>query len=119
MNETETPSAQDASKDAVQAAKVAAKAVEVSRAVQLDEAVVKTASQTKAALLEGLKEIFGGPNEEDPEHMSIIYSKIPLLCLQVANMQKDIKSINDNIRWAVRIVLGAIILALVKFLIMK
>lgn len=119
MNETEKTPAQEASATAVTAAKVAAKAVEVSREAQLAEAVEKTAVQTKRALLEGLKEIFAGPDESDPEHMSIIYSKIPLLCLQVKAMQNDISGINSNIKWAVRLILGALILAGIKLLIHK
>lgn len=119
MNETEKTPAQEASATAVTAAKVAAKAVEVSREAQLAEAVEKTAVQTKQALLEGLKEIFGGPNQEDPEHMQIIYSKIPVLCVRVDAIDKNIEEIKDGIKWVIRMVIGAVIVALISLVIKR
>lgn len=117
--------AQDASAEAVHKAKNAAQAVEFARQAQMQEAV----SLTKDALLEGLKEIFGDSTTPG-EEMTLIHSKIPVLCVQVKTMQNDIASVkgdvglvqkdvaalNDNLKWGVRLILGAVVAGVIALL---
>lgn len=103
-----------AAKEAIHASKNAAQAVEMAREAQLATIVSQTAKETRAALLEGLQQIFGEGDEKDPEHMKIIYGKIPVLCIRVDAIDKNIAKINDNMTWIVRIVIGAVILGVLK-----
>ena len=111
----ETP-AHEASELAAHKAKSAQLAVELAREAQLEEAIKKTASETKAALLEGLKEVFDFSDSNDSGEMKILVRRIPLICQDVKQIHSDIASINDNLKWGVRIILGAIILAMLKLL---
>lgn len=104
-----TPEVQEASQEAVKTATVHADAVETARQAQIDAAVSKTAQETKSAILESLKEIFTDADPENPEHMKIIYSKIPILCVRVDAIDRNIVTINENIKWAARAAIGAVI----------
>ncbi|MES2006908.1 MAG: hypothetical protein V4436_02235 [Patescibacteria group bacterium] len=104
----------DAVHEAVHAARDAQQAIEVARQVQLSEAVAKTAQETRTAVIDGLKEIFGEPDEANPEHMKIIYSKIPILCIRVDAIDKNIESINATISRLGWIVITAVILGILK-----
>lgn len=112
--ETETTPAEDASAEAIHKAKNAAQAVEVARQAQLAEAVEASAVRTKEMLLEGLKEVFGDSDSENPKQMKVLVQRIPILCQDIMQMKNDIKSINDNFTWGIRILVGAIILAVLK-----
>lgn len=105
---------EEASAEAVHTAKNAQQAIEFAREAQLRQAVEETARRTKESLLEGLKEVFGEGDNKDPEQMKILVRRIPVLCTNVNQMHDDISDIKDNIKWAVRIVLGAVILAVLK-----
>jgi len=106
--------AEEASANAAHQAKTAQEAVEQSREVHLQEAIQKTALETKAALLEGLKEVFGEGDEHNSSQMRVLVRRIPILCQDIKAMHEDIAAINDNLKWAVRLVIGAILLAVVK-----
>lgn len=107
--------AEDASKEAVHAAKNAAQATEAARQAQLAEAIAQTAAQTKAALIEGLKEVFGeGDSITDDGQMVVLVRRIPILCTNVESMHKAIEKIQGDIGWATKVVIGAVILALLK-----
>ncbi len=110
--------AEYASRQAIHKAKNAQQAVETAREIQLREAVAQTAVETKKAVLEGLQQIFQGPDEDNPEHMRIIYQKIPVLCIRVDAIDKNIENINDNIKWIVRIVLGAVVMAILGLILL-
>jgi len=111
-----TPS--EASNDA----KDAKMADELSREVHLAEAISKSAAETKIALIESLREVFGeGDEKRDPDQMKILIRRIPLICNDIkainvglADIKTDVTSINDNLKWAVRLILGAVILALLS-----
>lgn len=108
--------AHEASENAAHKAKSAQLAVELAREAQLDEAIKKTAIETKAALLEGLKEVFDFSDSNDSGDMKILVRRIPLICQDVKQIHTDIASINDNLKWATRIVLGAVIVGLLKLI---
>lgn len=97
-----------ASHDAVHAARDAQQAVELAREVQLEKAVKETARQTKEALLEGLKEVFGDTSE-DPGQMKVLVRRIPILCTSIDQMHKDISDIKDSQKWAMRAIVGGMI----------
>lgn len=105
---------EQASAEAVHKAKNAAQAIEFAREAQLAKAVEDTALRTKEALLDGLREVFGDGDEKDPDQMKILVRRIPILCASVIQMHEDIKNINGNIKWGVRIVIGAVIVAILK-----
>lgn len=111
-------SASEASATAVHKAQSAALAVEISRQVQLEETIQKTAEVTKASLLAGLKEVFGDGDEKDPNQMKVLVRRIPILCSSVDSMHKSLEKIESNQAWVVRIVLGAVILAVLKLVIL-
>lgn len=109
--------AQDTSAEAVHAAKNAAQAVEAAREAQLQQAIEDTAARTKAALLEGLREVFGeSDNARDPDQMVVLVRRIPILCTNVEQMHADIAKIQENIGWATKVVIGAVILGLLKLI---
>lgn len=106
-----------ASKEAVHKTKNAQAAIELAREVQLAEAIAKTASETKAALLEGLREVFGeGDEKRDPEQMQILIRRIPLICQDVRQIHVDVADIKGNLKWGVRTVIGAVLLAVMKLI---
>ena len=107
---------EQAKREAIHAARNAQHAVEVAREIELKEAVEKTAQRTKEALLEGLQEVFGEPDGSDPKQMRVVHQKIPMLCGRVDRMdanlidlKADVAEIKDNIKWGVRVAIGAFI----------
>jgi|GEM_PF-3627806 len=74
--------------------------------------------------IEALREVFGeGDEKRDPEQMKILIRRIPLICNDVKainvgmdDIKGDIASINDNLKWAVRLIIGAVILGLLKLI---
>ena len=123
----------EASADAVHKQKNAAQAVEIAREAQITKAIEDVAKRTKSDMIEGLRDVFGDSDTKDPEKMKVIVRRVPILCVNVENTQKDIAGINkrienvpqmhtdileikDNLKWGVRIVLGAIILAVLAML---
>lgn len=117
METTDThDKAQEASAEVVHKAKGVAQAVETARELQMAELAQKTATATKESLLEGLKEVFGGSDNENPQEMKVLVRRIPILCVNIANMHSDIADMKDNIRWGVRIVIGGVIAAVLALL---
>jgi len=118
------PTSNEASADAVQTAGDAKQADELSREVHLAEAITRAAAETKRSLLEALREVFGeGDEKRDPDQMKILIRRIPLICNDVKainvgmdDIKGDIASINDNLKWAVRLIIGAVILGLLKLI---
>lgn len=110
---------EEASAHAVHKAKSAAAAVELSREVQMQEAIQKTAEQTKQTVVEALKEVFGDGDENNPTQMKVLVRRIPILCTnieamhkEIANTREDVVEIKDNLKWGTRLVLGAVLLSL-------
>src|SRR3954451_24947996 len=116
MDLSEDPTAEEASAVAVHKARSAQQAIEIARELQMQRAVEETAQKTKEALLEGLKEVFGGSDSEDPQQMRILVRRIPIICTSIEQMHDDISDIKDNLKWAIKIILGAVVAGLIAVL---
>ena len=55
--------------------------------------------------------------EGQGEKKFIDITRIPLICQDITDMKKDIADINDNLKWGIRVVIGAVILGLLTMLI--
>src|SRR4051794_36231553 len=111
--------AEEASAVAIHKAQSAQQAIEMARELQMQRAVEETARKTKEALLEGLQEVFGASDSENPQQMRILVRRIPIICTSIDQMHSDITDIKDNLKWGVRLVLGAVILAIVALVIKR
>ena len=110
---------EEASAEAIHKAKNAAQAVELARELQLQKTVEETAQRTKESVLEALKEVFGNKDSEDPEQMKVLVHRIPILCIRIDTMDKNIEDMRGDIRWAVRLVVGAVITGVLAMLFVK
>ena len=110
------PTAHDASAEAVHKARGAAQAVETAREAQQRELVEHTAQKTKEALLEGLKEVFTNDNDKSPSEMKILIQRVPIICTSLIQMHDDIKSLKDTQMWVARLIVGAVVLAVLKLI---
>jgi cell division protein FtsX len=115
---------EEATRDAVHKTKNAQAAIELAREVQIEKAVKETALQTKEALLEGLREVFGESDSDNPQQMKVLVKRIPILCTNVTEMhsalketREDVSDMKDHIKWAVRIIVGAFLLAVLNLII--
>lgn len=56
-------------------------------------------SDTKIAeqVAVALRQVFSTPDDQDPEHMKIIYSKIPILCIRVDAMDENLQSMKESL----------------------
>lgn len=75
------------------------------------EEIGKTVSHTVSSTL---RDIFTEDSRDNPETMTIIHSKIPLLCLRVDIIDKNIDDINKKLNWFGGIIIGGVLLALLK-----
>lgn len=64
----------------------------------------------KEMLTEALKDAFG---EHKNSGRFIDTNRIPLICKDIADMRGDISEIKDSLKWVNRLVLGAVILAII------
>jgi hypothetical protein len=64
---------------------------------------------THDELVAAFREAFAVDKDESP----MLVQRIPLICQDIRTMKGDLAEIKDNIKWGVRIVLGAVLLALV------
>jgi hypothetical protein len=73
------------------------------------------------ALVIALKEAIVEPLQQaltyDKPDRPALVARIPVICNDIKTMKDDIKSISDNITWGVRIVVGAVVLALIGLVI--
>ncbi len=112
------PTAHEASAEAAHKAKSAQAAVELARELQQAEMIEKTAQKTKEALLEGLREVFTNDATKSPSQMSVLIQRVPIICTSIMQMHDDIKDLKDSQRWAVRIVVGAVLAAVLKLVLL-
>lgn len=106
-------------REAAHAAKNAQQKIELAREAQLTEIATRTAELTEQALLKGLQKVFGmdGGDRSDQE-MKILVQRVPILCTMLVAMDKRIEKIDANLTWGVRIIVGAV-LAAVLALVLK
>ena len=111
-----TTATDTAAKIVADAADTAKVVVEKATKVAADLAVQTKAEndQTAASLAEALRQVFG---ENEASQRFIDVSRIPLICQSIVDIHKNIDKINNNITWAVRTVVGGVILALLTLLI--
>lgn len=114
MDEHKT--SEQASAEAVHKVKNAAQAVEMARQAQQEEVIKRTAQETKQALLEGLKEVFENDTDKSPKQMSVLIQRVPIICTSIMQMHDDIKSLKDTQMWVARLVIGAVVLAVLKLI---
>lgn len=103
---------ESASAEHVQAATVAAETAEKARAAQIREIMQESDERMSRIMTSALKEVFGP--EDTGTFANVV--RIPLICQDIKTMKTDISSINDNLKWGVRIVIGAVIIALLGLL---
>lgn len=91
--------------EAINAASNAAEAIENARAAQM-------VSAFEAAL----EKVF---NIEDKggQRRFVDVTRVPLICQAIVSMEARMGAIEDNLRWGVRIVIGAVILAVLALII--
>lgn len=106
------------SKEAIHAAKNAAQAVELAREEQLVSAMRFNDERTVKLFVDAIHSVFG-PVNADQDQMRILIPKIPLLCLTVQNQGKMMTEIKDDLKWATRLILGAVILAALGVILVK
>ncbi|MBR1146674.1 hypothetical protein [Bradyrhizobium sp. AUGA SZCCT0431] len=58
------------------------------------------------AVVKEVKAIFAHDGDSN-----ILVKRIPLICNDILSMKADISQINDNIKWGVRIIIGAVLVA--------
>ncbi len=85
-------------------------AAETARAL-VENTARLTDQRVENALTNALGKVFGSSDSKDPEQMKILVRRIPILCTQVENIHDSLADIKDNIKWATRVVIGAVILS--------
>lgn len=110
MNDDPTPEVTSA--EAVQKTKEAAQAVERAREVQMNTANLESEKRILDSITDTIKDAFKTDNG-DGQKKFIDITRIPLICHDIATMRGDIATINDNLKWGPRVVIGAVILALI------
>jgi hypothetical protein len=108
MDDTNKVAADSASAEHAHAQAVATEAAEKARAAQLREIMEESDQRMTRMLTAALKETFGP--EDKGTYANIV--RIPLICQDLKTLRGDVSDIKDNIKWAVRVVIGAVILAL-------
>lgn len=107
------------SREAIHAAKNAAQAVEFARQEQLESAMKFNDDRTVQLFKEALREVFGDMPTYETDQLHVLLPRIPLLCLTVQGMSKQLDDIQGNLTWVVRIVIGAVIMAVLGLVFVK
>lgn len=69
-------------------------------------------AQTEEIVERMLRKVLG-TEIDDNKDILIIKARVPLICQMIIAIEGRLSSIEDNIRWAVRIVVAAVLVALV------
>lgn len=113
-NMPDEPTLDPKAREAVHAQRDAAYTVELAREAQLARAIEEVAQRTKHDVIEGLREVFGNSDSEDPGRMKVLVRRIPLICQDIAQMRDDVQEMKDSQKWATRIIIGLFIAAVAK-----
>lgn len=98
-----------------EAAKIAAEAVETARKVA-KEILERTNEERKIEMLTTLDEYF---NRGIDKKKFIDVNRIPLICQDISNIHADIKEIKGTMNWITRLIIGAVVLALLGMVLVK
>lgn len=106
MNDSESTSA-----DAVQKVKESAEALQKAQADQIERSNRASEDRMVDLLTKTLKHaLYAGDNDNNGQKRFIDVTRIPVICA-------DIASIKDDIKWATRLIIGAVLLGLIGLLI--
>jgi hypothetical protein len=92
----------------------AAEAIEKSRIAQNETLINEVVDR----VLKGLGKVFTDDPTKESDYMTVIHSKIPVLCVRMNSLDAKIDKIEANTTWGIRIIVGAVILALLKLVIL-
>lgn len=98
------------SAEAAQKTKEAAEALQKAQAEQIEHSNRASEERITSAFTVALKKAFS-TDEIDGQKRFIDITRIPLICQNINQMHEDIASIKDNLKWGVRVVIGAVLLA--------
>lgn len=112
-DEAKQVTSEAASAESINAAANAQEAAEKARAAQIREIMAESDERMARIMTAALKETFGA--DDTGKYAAVV--RIPLICKDITSMKDDISTINDNIKWVVRLVLGSLILALIALLV--
>lgn len=102
------------SREAVHAQRNAAQAVEVARKVQIQEVADKVTEfipdehQMARIMREQIENVLARGTEQDK---AMVLARVPFICQDIKNIDTRLTSIEGNLTWGIRIVLGAVIMA--------
>jgi hypothetical protein len=137
MKETHQTIAEEASHLAIEKTKEAQEAVELSRLAQANlahekaEALINKAEEVAKTLVDvsrnaderitkslsdALRDVFG---EKENSGRFIDTSRIPLICQDIKGIHGEVADIKDNLRWIVRLIIGAVVTALLGLVLIK
>ena len=98
--------------------KNASSIADIARSVEHDQIAEKAAAKAKEGVMEALQEVFGYSDKAaDSPEMTVLIRRIPLICQDVRDMKEDISEIKGNTQWVVRLILGAVLVALLSMVI--
>jgi hypothetical protein len=106
--------AHEASEEAIHKAKGAAQAIERAREAQQAELVETIADKVGVKLLSSLKEVFQNDNDKTPQEMTVLIQRVPIICTSIMQMHDDIKDLKETNKWVARIVVLAVLGAVLK-----
>lgn len=112
MENIKQQKAEQASVDAIIQTKLSQEAIENARLAQVE----LSEERHFEMMVRALKTVFPDNDNQSDKEMQIYLPRIPLLCQQVLSMKTSIEKIDDNIAWVVRIIIGAVILALLTLI---
>ncbi len=96
--------AHEASAEAVHKTKNAQQAIEVAREAQM-----------ASAIAQAVKEVFSLDDEQGRKRFVDI-SRVPLICQAILGIDQRLKTMEGNITWGVRIIIGAFIMGIVALM---
>lgn len=77
-----------------------------------------TPEEFESALVNAIRKAFSA-EDTDEQQRFINVSQIPLIRQAIVTIEKRLASIEDNQKWVARLVLGAVILALLEVILVK
>lgn len=85
-------------------------------AEELKKASVHTDDNIVKALSVALRDVFG---ENENSGRFIDTARIPLICQDLKGIHGEVSDIKDNLKWITRLIIGAVVLALMGLVLVK